>query len=122
MLRCLIVDDSPPFLDAASDLLEREGLEVVGTASSIAEGLRQAKELQPEVVIVDVMLGRESGFDLVSRLYEQDGNEATAILISTHEEADLADLIAATPAAGFLPKSRLSAAAIRAIVSESRGR
>jgi two-component system, NarL family, nitrate/nitrite response regulator NarL len=43
------------------------------------------------------------------------------ILISTHAEADLADLIAASPAAGFLPKAELSAKAIRRIVAERPG-
>lgn len=121
MLRCLIVDDSASFLDAAANLLQREGMEVTGTASSLADGLRRAKELRPDVVLVDVMLGRESGFDLARRLHEQNGHEATVILISTHAEADLADLIEATPAAGFVPKSRLSASAIRKVVSDSRG-
>ena len=122
MLRCLIVDDSPSFLDAATNLLEREGIEVVGTASSVAAGLEEAKKLEPDVVLVDVMLGPESGFDLARSLHEQNGHDATVILISTHAEADLSDLIEATPAAGFVPKSRLSAAAVQKLVSESRGR
>ena len=122
MLRCLIVDDSAPFLDAATGLLEREGLVVAGTASSIADGLEQARALRPDVILVDVMLGPESGFDLARRLAEVDGHDATVILISTHEEADLADLIDGTPAAGFVTKNRLSAAAIQSLVSASRGR
>jgi DNA-binding NarL/FixJ family response regulator len=122
MLRCLIVDDSPSFLDAATSLLQREGIEVVGRASSIATGLREAEKLQPDIVLVDVMLGAESGFVLARRLHEQNGHATKVILISTHAEADLADLIEATPGAGFVPKSRLSASAIQQVVSESRGR
>ena len=121
MLRCLIVDDSASFLDAATNLLEREGVEIAGTASSIAEGLDQAKELRPDVVLVDIMLGAESGFDLARRLAGENGHDATVILISTHDEADLADLLEASPAAGFVPKSRLSASAIERLVSASRG-
>ena len=68
MLRCLIVDDNASFLDAATNLLEREGLDVVGVASTSDEALRQAEELRPDVVLVDIMLGTESGFDLARRL------------------------------------------------------
>jgi CheY-like chemotaxis protein len=75
-LRCLIVDDNGAFLDAARLLLEREGVTVVGVASSIAEALRQARALLPDVSLVDIGLGEESGFDL-ARLLTQDGRAAT---------------------------------------------
>ena len=116
-IHSLIVDDNRPFLDAARVLLEREGLSVVGVASTSAEALRQAEALRPNVILVDISLGQESGFDLARRLVDGGQNsDATVILISTHDEADFADLIAASPAAGFLPKAELSAIAIRRIV------
>ena len=62
-LRCLLVDDNEAFLETASLLLEREGLTVAGVASSIAEALRQARALRPDL-IVDIGLGDESGFTL----------------------------------------------------------
>jgi DNA-binding NarL/FixJ family response regulator len=114
MLRCLIVDDNRRFLDAARGLLEREGLSVVGVASTSAEALRQVQELQPDVTLVDIDLGGESGFELVRRL--ADLAPLRMILVSTHAEQDYADLIAASPALGFVPKSALSAAAIRALL------
>jgi DNA-binding NarL/FixJ family response regulator len=118
--RVLIVDDNPSFLDAAGALLTREGQCVVGVASTTAEALRRAQELTPDVVLVDITLGRESGLDLARRLAEQDGEGwPLVILISTHEEADFADLIAESPAAGFVPKSDLSADAIRRLVNGS---
>jgi DNA-binding NarL/FixJ family response regulator len=117
----LIVDDNSLFLDAARALLEREGMRVVGVASTSAEALRHTEELRPEVVLVDITLGRESGFDLARRLVERDhGGAAAVILISTHSEADFADLIAESPAAGFLPKSRLSANEVRQIADGRR--
>jgi DNA-binding NarL/FixJ family response regulator len=116
--RALIVDDNGPFLDAARALLEREGVAIAGVASTAAEALRQAEELRPDVVLVDITLGKESGFDLARRLVEADRSGGSAvILISTHAEADFADLIAESPATGFLPKSELSADAIRRILN-----
>src|SRR5258706_10511389 len=44
-IRCLIVDDNQPFLDAARMLLEREGVAVVGIATTSAEALRLEQEL-----------------------------------------------------------------------------
>jgi DNA-binding NarL/FixJ family response regulator len=118
--RCLIVDDNASFLEAAATLLEREGLDVVGTAANIDVALRQVEELRPDVVLVDISLGSESGFDLARRLAEADG-DMTVIIISTRAEADVADLIAETPAAGFVPKAELSAPAILKLATARRG-
>lgn len=108
-LRCLIVDDNQSFLDAARVLLAREGIDVVGVASTSAEAIQRVDELAPDVVLVDVVLGEESGFDLARRL-EPSGS--AVVLISTHAEADIRDLIPASGVAGFVPKSELSAAAV----------
>jgi len=118
-LRCLLVDDNEAFLEAASLLLEREG--VVGVASNIAEALRQARVLRPDVILVDIGLGEESGFDL-ARLLAQDGQGSGAgvILISTAAEADYSELIDDSPAAGFLAKSELSAQGISRILDHTR--
>jgi DNA-binding NarL/FixJ family response regulator len=119
MLRCLIVDDSPPFLDAARALLERQGVTVVGVASSSDEALARAGELRPDVTLVDIDLGGESGLELARRLHGQAGPPpAPVILISTHAEQDYAELIAASPAIGFLPKTALSGDAIRGLLAD----
>jgi CheY-like chemotaxis protein len=115
--RCLIVDDNQSFLDAARMLLEREGLTVAGVALTSAEALRQAETLRPDVFLVDISLGEESGLDLARRLVEDGlGDEAAVILISTRSQEDVADLMVGSPAAGFLPKAELSATAISRIV------
>jgi CheY-like chemotaxis protein len=118
-LRCLIVDDSPRFLEAARGLLEQEGIAVVAVASTSAEALRRAEDLKPDVTLVDVDLGQESGFELVRRLHQTSLNSSRAILISTYAEEDFADLIPASPAVGFLSKSDLSARAIRDILGST---
>ena len=120
--RCLIADDSTAFLEAARALLEQEGISVVGVASTSAEGLQRAKELRPEVTLIDIDLGTDSGFDLARRLVEQTGHDPRGvILISTHAREEFADLIEASPAGGFLSKSDLSASAIRDVVGRNAG-
>jgi CheY-like chemotaxis protein len=121
--RCLLVDDSEVFLETASLLLEREGLTVIGVASSVAEALRQARALRPDLILVDIGLGDESGFDL-ARLLTQDGQGgqgvgAEVILISTVAEADYRELIDESPAAGFLAKSELSVQGISRILGRT---
>jgi DNA-binding NarL/FixJ family response regulator len=116
-LRCLLVDDNDAFLETASLLLEREGLTVVGVASNIAEALQQHRALRPDLILVDIGLGSESGFTL-ARLLASDDLGADVILISTGAEADYVELIADSPAVGFLPKSELSARRISLLLGD----
>lgn len=118
-VRCLIVDDNPHFLEVARELLNREGIAVVGVASTGAEALERADELRPEVTLVDIDLGEESGFDVAQRLADATDGRSRVILISTYAETDFADLIAASPAVGFLSKSDLSASAISMILDSA---
>jgi two-component system, NarL family, nitrate/nitrite response regulator NarL len=118
-LRCLIVDDSEAFLASASRFLSAQGLEVVGRASDGSEGLRLAQELEPDVLLVDVQLGDEDGLELTRRL-SATAHAPRVILISSHPQDDLAELIADSPAVGFLPKSALNAQAIARLASAPR--
>jgi DNA-binding NarL/FixJ family response regulator len=113
----LIVDDSPGFLAAARRLLEREGITVAGVVSTGTEALLRVAELRPDVILVDIHLDGESGLDLARRLHRQACPAPfRTILVSTHDEQDYRDLIAASPAVGFLPKAALSANAIRELL------
>jgi DNA-binding NarL/FixJ family response regulator len=116
-LRCLLVDDSDAFLEAASILLQREHVTVVGVASNSAEALRLAPVLRPDVILVDIGLGEESGFDLARLLTEKgQGGGAGVILVSARAETDYTELIAESPALGFLAKTELSAQGICRII------
>jgi DNA-binding NarL/FixJ family response regulator len=109
VVRCVIVDDNLLFLEGAVDLLTREGLDVVGIASTSAEATRLVTELRPDVTLVDIDLGEEDGFELARRL----ADISSVIFVSTHAQEDLVPLIEGSPALGFIAKSRLSAQAIR---------
>jgi DNA-binding NarL/FixJ family response regulator len=116
-LRVLLVDDNQDFLNAAERLLAAEGLTVVATATNAADAISLSRSLRPDVALVDIKLGQESGIELSRRLAE--GSVAPrVVLISTHAEEDFRDLIEASPAAGFVAKSALSAAAVREALAE----
>ena len=114
----LIVDDNREFLETARSLLVQEGLRVVGVAASGEEALRRAGELTPDVILVDIDLGSESGFAVARQLAAADGARRL-ILISTHAEDEFVELIEASPAIGFLPKSELSAEAIATLLRDA---
>ena len=117
-LRCVIGDDSPDFLRAAARILERDGLAVVGVASTIVDALKCVDEFRPDVILVDVFLGAESGFELAARLERSElSSRSAVILTSTHELREFADMVAESPAVGFLPKLALSSDAIRDLLT-----
>lgn len=120
-LRCLIVDDSEVFLASASRLLSAQGLEVVGIALSSAEALGLAEQLQPDVALVDVQLGREDGLD-VTRQFAATAPATRVILISSHSKDELGELVTDSQAVGFLPKPALGADAIAKLLRHRASR
>lgn len=122
-VRCLIVDDSADFRDAASAMLGRAGIDVVGVASNSAEALKCFEDSHPDVALVDVNLGGEDGFELAEKLNRVSTPDSLAIiLVSTYGETDFADMIDESPAVGFVQKIRLSPAAIRDLVGHRASR
>jgi two-component system nitrate/nitrite response regulator NarL len=114
-LRILIVDDSRHFLKAARGALEQDGISVVGVASTSAEALQLAQELRPDGILVDIDLGDENGLDLARAFAAAEA--APVVLISAYPESELADLIATSPAIGFVSKSQLSASAVSSLLA-----
>ncbi len=110
----LIVDDHPTFRLTARLLLEAEGYTVVGEAGDGAEALRAARELAPQMILLDVQLPDIDGFDVASRLLDgEDG--PVVILTSSRDGADFGPLIERSGARGFIPKAELSGDRLRAI-------
>jgi len=117
-MRVLIVDDNTHFLKAAGDLLERDGMTVVAVATTGSEALCRVDELQPDVILVDVDLGPESGFDLARQIAAATrAARRPVILISASPEQDLVELIDDSPAIGFVSKSNLSGQAISRLLA-----
>jgi DNA-binding NarL/FixJ family response regulator len=117
--RCLIVDDSPRFGEEARGLLEHEGISVVGIATSGDEAVELAQALRPDLALVDISLGEESGFDVARRLMDSSSPEPPAVIfISTYDEREFSSRIEASPALGFIAKIELSAERIRRLLDD----
>ena len=114
-LNVLIVDDHPGFRANARALLEAEGFEVVGEAEDGASALRAAAALAPDLVLLDVQLPDQSGFEIAKRLTNGGGGPAV-VLVSTRDESDFGPLVARSGARGFIPKAELAGATLAALL------
>ena len=111
----LLVDDHPSFRACARAMLEEGGFTVVGEAENGVAALRAAKELRPDVVLLDIQLPDFDGFEVAERL-AQNGDPAV-VLTSSRDASEYGRLIAQSTARGFLPKSELSGPALLALIS-----
>ena len=111
----LIVDDHPSFRATARALLETEGFHVVGEATDGTEALAKARELDPDLVLLDVQLPDLDGFEVANRLRAND-DRPVVVLVSSRDAGDYGDLIPACGASGFVAKGELSGAAVRALL------
>ena len=111
----LIVDDHPSFRASARVLLEEEGYDVVGEAENGVRALQAARELRPDLVLLDVQLPDFDGFEVASRLTRNGGGPAV-VLTSSRDFADFGKLVADSGAIGFVPKAELSGAALAALL------
>jgi CheY-like chemotaxis protein len=110
----LIVDDHATFRLTARLLLESEGYDVVGEAEDGATALRKARDLAPELVLLDVNLPDTDGFDVAARL-TGDEDAPMIVLTSSRDGADFGPLIERSGARGFIPKAELSGDRLRAL-------
>ena len=105
----LIVDDHPAFRRSARDLLELDGFAVVGEAADGAAAVELTRQLDPDLVLLDVALPDGNGFDVAERLA---GSTSKVILISSREQRDFGRRLVRCGALGFVMKDRLNAAAL----------
>jgi DNA-binding NarL/FixJ family response regulator len=118
-MTCLIVDDSPQFFEAARQLLDDDGITVVGFAATADEAIDETLALRPDVVLVDVDLGIESGFDVAERLAGLPQGGPPVVLISAESGTELAELVAASGALGFISKTDLSGDSILELLARN---
>ena len=107
----LIVDDQPEFRRLARELLEADGFVVVGEAIDARTALSAARDLRPDLVLLDVRLPDGSGVD-VARTVSGWAVPPAVVLTST---ADYSQAVQDCGAVGFIPKSRLSGTVFREV-------
>jgi DNA-binding NarL/FixJ family response regulator len=117
-MTALIVDDHPSFRRFARKLLEAAGLVVVGEAGDGASAVAAVRALTPDVVLLDVLLPDTTGFE-VARALAAEPERPLVVLTSSRSAADLGGLADRDGAAGFIPKSDLTVAALAALVGEA---
>jgi DNA-binding NarL/FixJ family response regulator len=115
--RVLIVDDHPGFRAQARVLLAAAGYEVVGEAADGESGVRVARDLSPDLVLLDVQLPDITGFEVAQQVHSQPVPPAI-VLISSRDASDYGSRIGRSGARGFVSKADLSAAALKAILTE----
>ena len=99
----------------AKALLESEGFEVVGEAADGASALEAARELHPDVILLDVQLPDIDGFEVAAQL-TKNGNSPAIVMTSSRDACDFGSLVANSGARGFIPKAELSAEAVSALL------
>lgn len=120
-IRILIVDDHTLFRRGLAALLARDPhVEVVGDAADAGEALRRAKELEPDVVLLDNHLPGVSGVDVLPALREALPGVRIVVLTVSEDEQDLAAALRAG-ASGYLLKTIEGDALIAAIARVMRG-
>ncbi len=104
-IRVVIVDDHALVREGLGSLLTQfDDIEVVGEAGTVAAGLEVIGETEPDLVLLDLRLGDESGVDLARRLRAQ-GSDVTILMLSIHDTSrNLREALAAG-ADGYLLKS-----------------
>lgn len=105
-VRVLIVDDQEPFRMAARMVVEAtEGFDVVGEAETGEDSVTMARDLAPDLVLMDVNLPGINGLEATRRILAQGEGSVVVLLLSTYEEEEYAPRAAECGAAAYVPKA-----------------
>ena len=116
----LIVDDNDTFVGIVSRFLRKQpDLDVVGTANSGAEGIKQALELRPQVILLDLVMPELSGLYVLPRLRQQ-APDSAVIVLTLLEGEGYEEAAKDAGADAFVPKSKLYTDLIPAIREGAR--
>ena len=115
-LSLLIVDDHDDFRRSARTLREAEGFTVVGEAGDGAEAIAKARDVSPDVLLVDIRLPDLDGFAVAEEIAAWP-DPPVVVLVSSRDAAVYRSRLASTPARGFIAKNQLSGEALANLVA-----
>jgi DNA-binding NarL/FixJ family response regulator len=113
--KLLIVDDHEGFRAFARALLEAEGFDIVGEASSGRQGIAAAAQLHPDVVLLDVILPDIDGFAVCEQITADSGS-TDVVLTSSYDVSSYRHSLERSRARGFIAKGELSGAALATLL------
>jgi DNA-binding NarL/FixJ family response regulator len=104
MIRVLIVDDHPLLRQGLRSRLEREpGIVVVGEAGTAESAIVMARQLQPDLILLDLLLPRKSGYEAIPELARV-APEAKILVVSSQAAPSSVRRALGAGAAGYIPK------------------
>ncbi len=102
----VIVDDQEPFRQAARMVVElTDGFEVVGEAETGEASIDVVRDLDPDLVLMDVNLPGIDGLEATRRILAGAPNARVILVLSTYEAEEYAPRAAEAGAAAYIPKS-----------------
>ncbi len=120
MHRLLIVDDADLFRTVIGSALSAAGFEVVGEGTTAPDAVQQAKELQPDIVLLDILMPGGSGLEVVGDILLVSPGSKVLLLTASESEADLLAGVKAG-ARGYLTKDTPVTELIAAIDAVAAG-
>jgi len=114
--RVLIVDDHAAFRSVARRVLVADGFAVIGEAADAAAGLRAARDLRPDLVLLDIQLPDGDGFAVAAELAAEPDPPAV-VLVSSRSRSDYGTRVDDSSALGFIAKSDISGDAVRLLLA-----
>ena len=112
----LIVDDHETFREAARELLEASGFNVVGVAGDGLRALAEVERLVPDIVLLDIQLPGLDGFAVAERLAART-TSPDVVLISSRDAVTYGERVGRASVVGFLPKRDLSGASLAGLLA-----
>jgi len=119
-LRVLLVDDHDLFRTGLRNLLEEQGLQIVGEASNGKEAIRQVRELAPDIVVMDLNMPGITGVEATREITSFAPLTRVLVLTISDQNEDVMDAIVAG-ACGYLVKDSSIQELIRGIKSAAVG-
>jgi DNA-binding NarL/FixJ family response regulator len=113
-VRVMIVDDQEPFRQAARLVVEStDGFDVIGEADSGEAGVELAREVDPDLVLMDVNMPGINGLEATRQIVDHANHRVVILLLSTYEESEFGPRVVESGASGFISKSTFEPSSLR---------